>query len=178
MPVVSEELIQRVQKGDKDAFGQIYKLFHKKIYRFIYFSLRNHELAEDLTQEAFLRLWKSFSSFSSSKGTVQALVYKIARNLVIDWQRKKKSVSLELFYDSLQDSKDFEEDIRKRENVMIIQHVLSKLNSLEKDIIILRYFEELPFSKIAEITSKKEGAIRVRLHRVLKKMKYYLEDRI
>lgn len=175
---VSQELIKRAQEGDKDAFGEIYKLFFEKIYRFIYFSVHNSYLAEDLTQETFLRAWKHFGSFKSSKGTIQAFIYAIARNLVIDWQRKKKPVSLTLLYDDeIKSNEDIEENFLRKQNQEMVWSVLSKLDQLDRHIVILRYFEELSFSQIAQITGEKEGSARVRLHRILKKLKQYLENK-
>ena len=169
------KLIVRAQRKDKDAFGQIYNLFLKRIYRFVYFSVHNHEQAEDITQNTFLRAWRSLVSFSTSRGSFQAFLFAIARNLVIDWYRKKKEISLEAITDpSYQE--DTSEKITQDEEKQQLNRVLSKLKFLERQIVTLRYFEELSFFEIGKVVHLSEGAVRVRLHRILKQLKIYLKE--
>ncbi len=170
-------IVSSIQTDDKDTFAEIYRLFFKKIYRFVYFSVRNKDLAEDIAQETFLKAWKAFTTFSPKKGTVQSFLYTIARNLVIDWQRKKKPVSIDLFYETIQDGKNIEEDFARKQNQEVIHYVMGSLSDLEKHIVIMRYFEEMTFFQIAQVIGEKEGAIRVKLHRTLKKMKQYIENK-
>src|SRR5579864_2871218 len=91
-----EELIQKAQKGDKDAFGQLYKDYYQRIYRYCKVNCFYQDaLAEDLCQETFVKAWKAMPSFTLEKGgTFQAFLFRIARNLIIDFSRKKKSVNI------------------------------------------------------------------------------------
>lgn len=166
-------LISQAQRGEKDAFGEIYKLFLKRIFRFIYFSVHDREVAADLTQNTFLRAWRAIQTFSLAKGSFQAFLFTIARNLAIDWQRKKKPLPLEKIGE-YEASDNLEENFERREKSQLVRQVLDKLGERDKQIIILRYFEELTFFEIAKILGKKEGAVRVRVHRVLKKLKSFL----
>lgn len=168
------KLILRAQRGEKEAFGEIYNLFIKRIFRFVYFSVRDHELAQDLTQNTFLRAWRSIGNFSLARGSFQAFLFTIARNLVIDWQRKKKEISLEKIGEHVL-YENPEEDVEREYEKRIVWQAISKLEERDKQIVVLRYFEELTFFEIAKILGKKEGAVRVRIHRVLKKLKNYLE---
>ncbi|MBI2601339.1 sigma-70 family RNA polymerase sigma factor [Candidatus Daviesbacteria bacterium] len=174
------KLINQAQKGDKDAFGQIYKLYLKKIYRFVYFSVRNKELAEDLTQTTFYKAWISLPKFSVEEGTIQAFLFTIARHLIIDESRKKKEISAtsfgEGFEQFLSDDPGPEELAFKQEIKDFVWHALRKLKTSERNIIVLRFFEELEYSEIAQIIGKKEGAIRVMIHRILLKLKGQVED--
>lgn len=171
-----KKLIERAQLGNKDAFGRIYELFFSKIYRFIYFSLGDKELSEDLAQNTFLRCWRSLQSFSDTKGSFQAFLFTIARNILIDWYRKKKEVSLEKVEDPAS-LENIESEAVKKEEKEIVWNALLRLKEFEKQVVILRYFEELSFADIAKIVGKKETAVRVKLHRTLKKMKHYLEKK-
>lgn len=169
------KLITRAQRKDRDAFGEIYNLFLKRIYRFVYFSVRDQKLAEDITQDTFLRAWRSLASFSLSRGSFQAFLFAIARNLVIDWYRKKKEISLEAIADpSYQEHVD--EKIIQDEQKQQLNRALVKLKFLERQIVTLRYFEELSFFEIGKVVHLSEGAVRVRLHRILKQLKKYLEE--
>lgn len=175
-----KHLVSQAQKGNKDAFGEIYNLYLKKIYRFIYFSVQIKELAEDLTQTTFYKAWVSLDKFSLESGTIQAYLFTIARNLIIDESRRKKEINAtsfgEQFEQALSNDPDPEEQILKQEAWESVWKALEKLKEDEKDLVILRFFEEMEYSEIAQITGKKEGAIRVMLHRVLKALKVYLKD--
>lgn len=167
-------LIDRAQKGDKDAYGQIYKLFYKRIYRYCQFNINRIEIAQDICQETFLRAWKSLSNFSQRSGSFQAYLFKIAHNLIIDWSRKKKEVSLNKYEEPAPDV--LHEDLEKQERVQKVKTALSKLDGQEQQIVILRYFEEMTTAEVAKVTGIREGATRVRIHRILKKLKGLIEN--
>lgn len=167
-PDESVALVEQAKKGDKFAFGSLYKEFMPRIYRYILYLVSDSQLAEDLTQETFLKTWKYLPKFSSKKGTFQAFVYRIARNLVIDHQRKKKAVLLRTeFSKKLPSNENLEESYERYEKVGELKEALSKLPDFDRELIVLRYFEELSFSEVAKTVKKKEGSIRVRVHRAL-----------
>lgn len=168
------DLITRAQKGEKDAFGQIYELFHKRIYRYCLFNTQKRETAQDLCQETFFRAWKSLSSFSQKGGSLQAYLFRIARNLIIDLSRKKKELPLEN-YDRIDDRQIPEEDLEKQDDIKKVRDALSKLKDKERQIVILRYFEEMTTAEVASVVGLREGALRVRTHRILKKLKEQIE---
>ncbi len=171
------ELIQRAQRGDKEAFGQIYKIYLKKIYRYIYYMIQNRQLAEDITQNAFIKAWKALPSFAFTKnGTFQAYLFKIARNLLTDYQRKKKDISLELIADVVKSDEDLIDYVTRKEEEKTVGNALATLDDDERQIVVLRYFEELSFSEISKIVGKNEGAIRVQVHRILIKLKNRIKD--
>lgn len=170
-----DTLTKLAQKGDKNAFGAIYNLFYKKIYRYCMYNLNNQQQALDICQDTFLKAWKSLPSFSqNSTGTLQAYLFKIAKNLIIDGSRKKKTESLE-FHQNLQAESNFEETIDTKNEISKLNKVIASLPEKEKQIIILHYFEQLPGSQIAKIVGVREGALRVRTHRIINKLKEKME---
>jgi len=171
------KLVQRAQKGDKEAYGEIYKLYQKKIYRFSYYMIQNQELAEDITQNTFIKAWRALPFFSLNKnGTIQAYLFKIARNLTIDYQRKRKEVSLEVIEDIMPSDENLEEIVARQEEQEIVARSLKTLDEEERQIVVLRYFEDMSYEEISKVVGKNEGAIRVRLHRILKKLKEEIKD--
>lgn len=171
-----EDLVLRAKRGDKEAFGQIYKAYLKKIYRFICYLTYDQDLSEDLAQNTFLKAWQSLGAFDLGKGTIQAFLFTIARNLVIDWSRKKKEAIWEdEVMERIESKEDIEEDLVKKEESVRVHQALEVLDEFDKQVVILRYFEELSFEEISKILQKEAGAIRVRLHRALKKLKERLE---
>lgn len=170
-----DNLVKLAQKGDKNAFGTIYNLFYRKIYRYCMYNLNNQELAQDICQETFLKAWKSLPTFSqTSTGTLQAYLFRIAKNLIIDNSRKKKTESLEL-HQNLQSENHFEEVIDTKNNIQKLNKAIATLPEKEKQIIILHYFEQLHGAEIAKIVGIREGALRVRTHRIIIKLKEKLQ---
>lgn len=171
-PEESVDLIKKAKKGDKFAFGILYKEYMPRIFRYILYLISDKEQAEDLTQETFLKAWKYLPKFRSKKGTFQAFIYRIARNLVIDYQRKKKAKVMEPEFTSrIESSDNVEEKVVRKEKKEEVLQALEKLPDFDRELIILRYFEELSFKEIAKTVKKKEGTIRVRVHRVLATLK-------
>src|SRR4030088_1611401 len=92
-----EDLIHKAQTGDHKAYGEIYKLFYKRIYRYCHINVYDEAIAADICQETFVKAWRSLPSFSlKNGGSLQAYLFRIARNLIIDLSRKKQEVSIEL----------------------------------------------------------------------------------
>lgn len=171
----ADKLVARAQNGDKDAFGEIYKLYLKEIFRYAYFSLRNYELAQDITQVTFFKAWRALPSFSLSRASFRTFLFAIARNLIIDEVRRKKEISLEQIAD-MPASEDPQEEIQKNELKQVIQNALGILKDTERQLIVLRFFEGFKFKEMAKILKKKEGAVRVSTHRVLQQMRQYLRN--
>ncbi len=166
------ELIQRSQKGEKEAFGRLYSLFLKKVYRFIYFMIYDEAMAEDLTQDTFFKVWKSLPSFSPARGSFNSYLLTIARNNVIDYQRKKKEIYLNpIMEDEIPSSEVIEDNVIKTEEQQEARSILAKLEGADRRLIILRFFEELSMAEIAKMENLKEGAVRVKIYRILRKMK-------
>ena len=170
-----EDIVLKAQKGDKNAFEELYKYFYKKIYRYCGFNLKRHDVAQDLCQETFLRAWRFLPSFCPQNGgTFQAFLFKIARNLIIDFVRRKKDVSIEEA-ENIASKEDLEEEFDKKVNAEKLKKALLQLEDLDRQIILLRYFEEMASCEVAKIIGIRDGALRVRTHRVLKKLKDILE---
>jgi RNA polymerase sigma-70 factor, ECF subfamily len=169
------EVIARAKTGDKHAFKIIYETFYKRIYRYCSIQVNNNEVAKDLCQETFIKAWKSLPTFTLEKGgTMQAFLFRIARNLIIDLSRKKKEYSL-AEYTEVETNEDFYDDFEKKQTINNIKKSLKELDETDRQIIILRYFEELSTEETAKVIGMNHGALRVRVHRVLKKLKDILE---
>lgn len=170
------QLIILAQEGDRDAYGKIYSQFYKRIYRYCYFNTQNRELSQDICQETFVRAWKALSGFSIKKGgSLQAFLYRIARNLIIDNSRKKKTASLEN-YENLASNEDLAENVDRRDENKKLKDAMAKLNDTDRQIITLHYFEEMSGGEIAKVVGVREGALRVRTHRIIKKLKDLMEE--
>ena len=153
-------------------FKEVYLTYSDKIFRYLYWHLGDTFLAEDLTSEVFLKVFKNIAKFK--KGYLQAWIYRIAKNLLIDHYRSKKTGSLEeaaeiAVDDQLLERLDREEDVRK------LQTAVAKLPENLREIVILRFFEEMSAAQVAEIIGTNEGNVRVLQFRALKKLKEELK---
>lgn len=166
-------LIRDAKRGKSDAFGEIYRTFLPKIYRFVWYEVRDTPTAEDLTQVTFLRLWRALRSYDQKKGSFQSFAFAIARNLIIDWQRKKKPVSLEAIGE-IEQSDGVMERMIQSEAVDRVRRALAQLPTEDRELVVLRHFEDTSYEEIAKSMRKREGAVRVQLHRILLKLKKLL----
>ena len=168
-------LIKKAREGDSDAYGEIYKKYFQKIYRYCKINLKNEESAKDICQESFVKAWKKIKDFNTDgQWSIQAFLFTIARNLIIDHARKKKEYNLEEF-EELSTKEDLYEDLDRKQDIQKVRIALSKLEDTEKQIVILRYFEEMSSQEVAQILGVTDGAIRVRIFRVMQKLKEILE---
>lgn len=170
------KLIKKAQNGDKDAYAEIYTLFYKRIFRYCKFNFAKDPA--DICQETFFRAYKSINQFSEKRGgSFQAYLFRIARNLIIDEKRKKPTVPLES-YQGFESDENLTEEVDKREEKKRLHAVLATLSEKERQIIILRYFEEMTTTEAAKVLGMREGALRVRSHRILQKLKERLEKNV
>lgn len=173
-------LLYKVQAHKSpDAFAELYDRYIEKIYRFIYLKLSDKEEAEDTTSEVFLKVWnylidpahKDVQSFSG-------LVYKMARNAVIDVYRKRanrQEFSLSAA-ENLSDDDTIIEGIHAKHELTTILKKLKTLKTEYQEVVVLRYIDELSIPEMAEILGKNQTAVRVTLHRALKILKKLVES--
>ncbi len=171
-----EKLVKKAVKGDERAFGKLYDAYISPIYRYIILRVGNKSVAEDITQEVFLSVWKNINDFQLREGVpFSSYLYKVARNKVIDYYRTEKSsvdiAQVEFLYE---DWPDYGLAIDDSLIVQKIKEQLKFLSADEREVIILKYVNELENKEIAEIISKTEGAVRVIQHRALKKLKEFM----
>ncbi|MDD3301298.1 MAG: RNA polymerase sigma factor [Patescibacteria group bacterium] len=163
------ELVGRAKTGDSQAFALIYDTFIKKIYDFIFYKTMHQQLAEDLTSQTFLKAWKKISQFQ--KGNFSAWLYTIARNIVVDHYRSQKEIlTVEDFWELKADDNVFEE-VEKRLKIEKLREGLSHLKASEREILMLRLWQDLPFKEIAIILDKNEGATKMSFARAMESLK-------
>lgn len=166
---------------DPEAFATLYDLYVKRIYRFVYFKVSSHEEAEDITSEVFLKAWHYLQEKKEVK-SFSGLLYRVARNCIIDLYRGKTAkpeTALSDFAEEAPEMGDngqwYAEVSVKMETQKIIE-VLKKLKQEYREVVTLRYVDELEIDEIAEIVGRTTIAVRVTLHRAMKKIKEILTE--
>ncbi len=164
-------LLDRSRAGDSGAFGVIFQRYAKKIYRFIFFRIKEKDLADDLTNEVFLKMWQQIQA-DKKIDNLKAYIYKITRNLLIDYYRKQRDeVDIENAKHLIDDNQDLINDITLTSEVI---ELLTKIEFLREDyreVLLLRYVEDLSIAEIADILDKSPGAVKVTTHRAIKKLR-------
>lgn len=171
-PEEVDHFIDGAIDGDADCFGKLYDLYIERVYRHVYYRTGNIKDAEDLTQQVFIKAWKAIGRYKKTGSPFLAWLIKISHNLVIDYYRKKKTES------TLEDDTIFDnEDSNPQKSAEIsyeqqqLRKAILKLPSDQQQVIIMSFIEGFTYSEIASVLRKKEGNIRVILHRGLKKMR-------
>ena len=173
------ELLSRAVSGDKEAFGQLYDFYAPRIFRFIRLKVGSQTLAEDLSSESFLRIWEYLQEGEREiEESFQALLYKIARNLIVDYYKRKSSqeILMDDDFKEFLESQLISDDTRINEDTEAVHRALVNIKEEYQDVIIWYYIDELSVPQIAKIMSKSQGAIRVLIHRGLKALKDHLEE--
>ncbi|MBN1647073.1 MAG: sigma-70 family RNA polymerase sigma factor [Spirochaetales bacterium] len=155
-------------------FEDVYDEYAERIYRFIYYKTYHRETAEDIMSQVFLKAFEKWDSFNPEKGPVSSWLYAIAGNLVIDNFRKKKpSANVDDIWD-LSGSDDVQLDAERKEQLEEIRAGLGRLPSDQRNLIILRIWEDCSFREIAEITDKSEAGCKMQFYRAVKKLRSYI----
>lgn len=170
-------LYQLKTKRDPEVYGELYDLYVTRIYRFIYFKVSSSSDAEDLTAEVFLKTWEYLKERREIE-SFGGLLYKIARNLVIDFYRRRslKEVGLEqVFAERLSDGGATVEKLINANEALTIINNLRLLKEEYREVLTLRFIDGLDVGEAAEILGKSQIGIRVLTHRALKTLRKLIE---
>lgn len=160
----------------KEQFIKAYNEYSDEIFRFCFFRLYDRAQAREITQETFTKMWKYLTE-GKTVDNFRALAYKMARNLVIDFKRKKQEESLENLqtngFDVIDNGKCKQQDYL--DVISAIQEI-DKLGEKYSEIIKMKYIDGLLTKEIAVAVGISESAVSVRIHRGMEKIKLNLES--
>jgi RNA polymerase sigma-70 factor (ECF subfamily) len=174
------ELVQKCQAGEMGAFQELVSRYHQKVYMVILGLLRNREDAMEVAQETFFRAFRKINSFQGGS-SFYTWLYRIAVNISIDAQRRKKRNPLDFRekMDGLLEAqnvvaKDPFSDVHDRELREKLVAAINDLTPEHKAVIVLRTIEGLSYKDIGEILGCSEGTVMSRLHYARKKLQQKL----
>lgn len=162
----------------KSTFEAIYKNESDIIFRFCLLRVSSREQALDITQETFLRLWQSLQKDENILNS-KAFLFTIARRLIIDWYRKKKSLSLDQMTKDQEEGSTYDVvDEKTTEDKMIVgiegRYLIDKINELDasyRDPLYLRFVEDLSPPEIGQILGVSANTASVRINRGLEELR-------
>ena len=174
-------LLRRCLAGDAAAWEQIVRQYHKRIYNICYRFAGSADDAEDLTQEVFIKMYRTLKTYEVERGAFFTWVTTITRNLLVDHFRKSKhdrlTDSLEAtaasgedartLGDQLEDQKIASPDaqVRRREAGEAVHEALQKLSPELREAVVLRDLEDMDYKEIAAVLKVPEGTVKSRINR-------------
>jgi RNA polymerase sigma-70 factor, ECF subfamily len=172
--ISEKSLIQKAIERDSDAFTQLYWRNVDRVYKHVYYKIRNQSAAEDITQETFIKAWKSISKYKDRGHTFAAWLITIANNNIYDHFKANRN-TLPLDETNLENiNDDLLKNMQTHENHNDVHEAISMLAEEKQKVVIMRYIEGFSFSEIARMLKKSEGAVRVTLHRSLHELRKIL----
>lgn len=167
-----------IKQEDTLLFEEVYEKYYKQIMAYFVKRIGNKSDAEDLTSEVFLYCYKNLNTFDSKKSSISTWIYLIAKSRYYNYCRDKRLTECIDDYEHLVgDSADLmDKAIYLDELRTQLNEALKCLTERQKNIIILRYFEDKSSEEIADLFCTSSNNIRVQLHKALKKLKKIMES--
>ncbi len=164
-------VVERCIKGDEAAWEDLVRIHTRRVYGLCYRFCGKDSEAQDLTQEVFLRVFRTVKSFRATEGAFSVWLCRVTRNLLIDHYRRTR---LDRATDALEDQLPVLEEARTaqpdrilagRETSEIVQAGLEKLSPELREAVILRDLQEFEYREIAQVLNIPEGTVKSRINR-------------
>jgi RNA polymerase sigma-70 factor, ECF subfamily len=177
-----EQLMGQLSAGDEQALADLVCRYQTDVFRFCLHYLKNVELSREIAQETWLRIYTACARFDTSR-RFKPWMLCIARNLCLNELKRKKAVHMESLEEYASSAREDNgglifspmdgpaEQLAAQERYQQLMDMLGTLPDEAREIVMLRYFQRLPAREIAEIVDSTEGAVRTRLHRILKQLR-------
>ena len=167
------ELVRRCRAGDGAAWEEIVSTYSRRIYNLAYRFTSRSDAAEDLTQEVFVRVYRSLDQYDPKQGDLQNWLMRLARNLIIDDYRRRQRTPQDTHADDLEDhtyhlhtaGNSVQREMERHELGVQVQAGIDKLSPDLRTCVILRDIEELSYQEIVELLQIPEGTVKSRINR-------------
>ena len=161
-------LVERAIGHDGEAFGLLYDRYAVRVYRHLYYLVSSPAEAEDLTAQAFLQAWEAIPRYQFRGVPFVSWLLRIAHNAAISHLRSRRE-GLELPDTLVDHSRDGnpEESLQREADRELVREAIMRLRDEQRQVIILRFVEDLEYREVAEIVGKSVAAVRVIQHRAL-----------
>ena len=172
-------LLERVREYDAQALAEIYDRYAESIYRYAYRYVGDATLAEDLTSDVFLKLLQVLGTRRAPQEQLQGWLYRVARNLAVDWFRKQgKGVPLSLNEELAPGGDSPVTRLEQQELHQDLREAISKLTPEQQQVIVLRFGEGRKIREVGRLMGKSEGSIKVMQYRAMKRLRKLLASRV
>lgn len=171
-------IIEQARRGDPLAWEKLVVRYTKRIYNVCYRFVSRVDLAEDLTQEVFIKLYRNLNSYHSDSGNFLTWIISVTRNLLIDHYRQSKDDRVTVSTDTSTDDEELslldrlqsnspspQAGIEREEKNAILKHGLNLLSPELREAVVLRDLEELSYQEIGQILKIPDGTVKSRINR-------------
>lgn len=167
------QLVARCLGGEESAWEELLRAHNRKIYNLCYRFTGRPSEAEDLTQEVFIKIFQTLTTYDAAQGAFSTWLNRVARNHLVDHYRRthkeRLTSSLEDETGGLEDKPSAEEHpiarVESRERHEILQAALNRLSPDMREAVVLRDFQDLDYDEIAEVLGVPEGTVKSRINR-------------
>ena len=173
-----ETIIANFQKKDEQAFEILYQMYHESMHGIIFNIVRDHDIAEEVMQDVFIKAWNNSSSYDSSKGRFFTWLLNISRNAAIDKTRSKafknsrKNLNSDYFVDILENN----ENLDSKTDAIGIKKYVKVLEEKCKKIIEFLYFKGFTQKETSEELDIPIGTIKTRNRNCIKQLRTMLVE--
>ncbi len=178
-----KEILERCLKGDKKAMETLVIAYQKPIYNYFYRNIKDTEIASDLTQDIFLKVFSNLQKYNFSY-KFSTWIFALSHNYLIDYYRKKKSISFSTYSYDNSSTPDFpdnkhiskEDELIEEELKDSVWKAVEKLPEEYKELITLRYVNGLKYEEISEILEIPMGTLKNKIFRAKKRLITILKE--
>jgi RNA polymerase sigma-70 factor (ECF subfamily) len=184
--MLEKMLVKKAKAGDEQAFSAIVKLYEKQVYNSALYISKNHEDALDISQEVFIKLWRTLPSFRG-EASLKTWIAKITRTSAIDYVKARNlRTTSPLVYEN-DDGKDIDiidsdvssdpvRSYERKESILALRSAIDSLPEPIKETLILRELHDLPYADIANALGISEGTVKSRISRGREQIKLFLKN--
>lgn len=185
MDQVTDSVIERAKDGDREAFEIIVTTYEKAIYNLALRMSGGEEDARDLTQEVFLKIYRSLATFHG-ESTLATWIYRVASNTCYDLLRKRKETAVSLDEESergrlmdilVSTQGDPQAELERAERIEQLEQALGELSAPHRKIVILRDLLGLSYAEISDVLRLEEGTVKSRLARARRHLRNHLTQK-
>jgi RNA polymerase sigma-70 factor (ECF subfamily) len=174
------ELVNEFKNGNTSAFDEIVKRYQRKVYTLARRILGNHEDADDIAQEVFIKLFYSLNDFKG-ESSLFTWIYRITVNECKSFLRKKKIrefVQIDEVANLLKFGQTPDQELFEKEERNLIERAVEKLPTKQRMIFVMRFFEDLDYQEIAKILNKPIGTLKANYFHAVKKIQKFIKDEL
>jgi len=172
------QLVDGAKRGDGDALAGLYDAYVKRIYRYVVLRVRNPSEAEDLTEQVFMRMLESIGSFQLGRAPFSAWLFRIAHNLIVDYQRKQRSRARYVQMEApLLRSEDPSELAIIEIQMAAVREAVKELPPSQQQVIALRFGAQQSIAEVAQVMSRSEAAVKSLQYKAIQTLRAMLDGR-
>lgn len=174
--ITDEQIMEAVKGGDLQQASALFDRYHKRIFNFLARLTMDRELAEDLTQNVFLRIIKYRGSYREGN-PFHSWIYQVARNVFSDHYQANKNIKAGFIdVEKMNDQADPNDSQEQSERERILHQSMARLSEDQRELLVLTRFQQMKYEEVAIIMETTVANIKVKVHRAIAKLReHYFE---